>query len=314
MNPEVISIGDVTTDVLISVPTYPKLGHDVNALKLEMDLGGSAANFAVAMTRLGISSGLIGKVGDDWFGNFAISGLKKEGVDVSHIAVEKGAGSGMVVSVIDRNGERTMFSYRGANVRLKPNEIDPQYIRKAKLLHISGYTLVQSPQREAALKCAQLAKESGILISFDPGPLIHLAKPSAVRRILRLTDVLLPNSNEIRSLFKSRDISRCVKTLLNAGPTIIGLKLGKRGCLIARGDVRIRIPAFKVKVVDTTGAGDAWGAGFMAALLQAPANLERAGKFANAAAALLIGKEGARAPLPGRREVEDFLVKYGDDA
>lgn len=314
MNPEVISIGDVTTDILIFVPTYPRLSQDVNASKLEMDLGGSAANFSVAIARLGISSALIGKVGDDWFGDFAISEFKKEGIDVSHVAVEKGAGSGMVVSVIDRNGERTMFSYRGANVRLKPNEIDPQYIRKAKLLHLSGYALVQSTQREAALKCAQLARESGILTSFDPGPLIHLAKLAVVRRILRLTDVLLPNSDEIRSLSKHRNISQCVGTLSNAGPRIVGLKLGKRGCLVARGDVRIRIPAFKVRVVDTTGAGDAWGAGFMAALLREPANLERAGKFANATAALAISKIGARASLPSKREVEDFLAKHANDA
>ena len=310
MNPEVISIGDVTTDILIFVPTYPKLSQDVNASRLEMDLGGSAANFAVAMKRLGISSGLIGKAGDDWFGNFVISELKKEGVDVSHVAVEKGAGSGIVISVIDRNGERTMFSYRGANVRLRPNEIDSKYIQKAKLLHISGYALVQSPQREAALKCAQLAKESGILVSLDPGPLIHLAKPAAVRRILRLTDVVLPNSDEIRSLSKHRNIFQCVETILNVGPKIVGLKLGRRGCLLARGDIRIRIPVFKVKVVDTTGAGDAWGAGFMAALLQEPANLERAGKFANATAALAISKIGARASLPSRREVEDFLAQH----
>jgi len=82
MNPEVISIGDITIDFLISVPTYPKLGQDVDTLKLKMDLGGSAANFAVAIKRLGIRSGLIGKVGDDWFGDFAISELKKEGVEV----------------------------------------------------------------------------------------------------------------------------------------------------------------------------------------------------------------------------------------
>jgi len=219
----------------------------------------------------------------------------------------------MVVSVVDRKGERTMFSYRGANVRLKPNEIDSNYVRKAKLLHLSGYTLVQSPQREAGLKCAQLAKQSGILISFDPGPLIHLAKPAAIRRILRLTDVLLPNSGEVRSLSGHRNVSQCVETLLNAGPKIVGLKLGKRGCLIAGGDVRIRIPAFEVKVVDTTGAGDAWGAGFVAALLREPTDLARAGKFANAVAALAITKTGARASLPSRRKVEDFLAKHGND-
>jgi len=314
MNLEVISIGDITTDVLTFVSAYPRLGQDVNALGLKIDVGGSAANFAVAVKRLGIGSGLIGKVGDDRFGNFAISELKKEGVDVSHVAVEKGASSGMVVSIVDREGERTMFSHRGANVRLRPDEINPKYIRKAKLLHISGYALVQSPQREAALKCARLAKESGILTSFDPGPLIHLANPATIRRILKLTDAVLPNSDEARSLFKCRNISRSVEILLNAGPKIVGLKLGKRGCLIARGDNRIRIPAFRVKVVDTTGAGDAWGAGFMSALLEGPADLGRAGRFGNATAALAIQKEGVRASLPTKREVEDFLAKQAIDA
>jgi len=308
MKIEVISMGDVTTDLLFSVPNYPGLGQDVNASRFKVDIGGSAANFAVAIAKFGIGSGLVGKVGDDWFGNFAIAELKKEGVDVSQVMVKKGA-TGIVASIVDREGERTMFSYRGANAGLKPDEIDPTYIRKARSLHISGYALIEDPQREAALKCAQLARGGGILTSFDPGPLIHLAKRAVIRRILGLTDVLLPDSDEIKSLSEH---GGDVEALLNAGPKTIGLKMGKRGCLIAQGKRRIHMPAFKVNVVDTTGAGDAWGAGFVAALLREPSNLEGAGKFANAAAALAIGNEGGRASLPSGCEVERFLAEYAE--
>ena len=291
------------TDILISVPAYPDLGKDVNVSRVKMVLGGSAANFGVAITKLGLFSGMIGKVCDDWFGKFALAELQRGGIDISQVMVEKGTDSGIVTSIVDGMGERTMFSYRGVNTRLEPSEIDPNYIRKATLLHISGYGLVKSPQREAVLKCARLAKESGVLTSFDPGPLIHLAESSAVSQILGLTDVFLPNYDEMRCLPEGD-----VEPLLNAGPKIIGVKMGNRGCLVAQGDKRIRMPAFKVNVMDTTGAGDAWGAGFMAALLREPANLERASKFANAAAAIAIGKEGAIASLPSEHEVNCFLA------
>lgn len=308
MNPDVISIGDITTDILLYVPNYPKRGQDVKASRFRMDLGGSATNFAVAVRRLGISSGIIGKIGDDELGNSAFAKLKKEKIDTHHVGVEKGSATGIVISVIDRKGERTMFSARGANDRLKPDEIDPKYVQKAMLLHISGYSLIHRISREAILRYAQIARKSGVLTSFDPGPLISLIKPKIIRQILKLTDIFLPNLYEMKIASRSKNIAQSIENILSFGPKIVGLKLGGKGCIIAQKTKRIHVPAVKAKVVDTTGAGDAWGAGFLTALLRDPHDLEGGGKFANAVAALSVGREGASSSMPSMQEVEDFLA------
>lgn len=310
MDPDVISIGDITTDILLYISNYPNRGQDVKASKFRIDLGGSATNFAVAMRRLGLSSGIIGKVGDDKLGDLAVAELKKEKVDISHVGIEKGAPTGLVISVVDRYGERTMFSARGANDRLRPEEVDVKYVRKAKLLHISGYSLISDISRKTVFKYAQVAKENGALISFDPGPLLRLIKPRIIFQILNLVDVFLPNAAELKMISKGESFVRSIDYVLNHGPKIIGLKLGRKGCIIAQKGEKVIIPAFRVNVIDTTGAGDAWGAGFLTAILLNPhGSLKDWGRLANATAALSVKKEGASSSMPKMHEVKVFLRK-----
>jgi len=304
-SPETISLGDAAVDLVASVPERPRGGGDSEISVLERHPGGSAANFAVAMTRLGISSGLISKVGSDEAGEFLRDGLKREGVDISNLKQEDGA-TGTIFVIVDRSAQRTMLSFRGVNVRLLPEEITRHYITGSRLLHVSGYALLRAPQCEAALTAMKYAKEANVRISLDPSPLVHLTPHKVLAETLELVNVLLPNEAEAKYLSRKKNLKDAGRTLLDKGASIVAIKLGPKGCLVMNEHDEFRVPAFNVKTTDTTGAGDAYNAGFLAGHLKGW-NLKRSAEFANAAAALKTMKGGARNGLPRTGELEAFM-------
>jgi ribokinase len=304
-SPETISLGDTAVDLIASVPEHPRFGGDSQITVLERHAGGSAANFAVAMARLGISSGLISKVGSDEAGRFLRGGLKREGVDVTHLKREDGA-TGTIFVIVDRSGQRTMLSFRGVNVRLLPEEIPREYIAGSRLLHVSGYSLVRAPQCDAALTAMKYAKEANVRISFDPSPLVRLAGRKMLTETLGLVDLLLPNEAEAKYLSRKKNIRNAGRTILEKGASIVAMKLGQKGCLVMDKNDEFHVPAFNVETIDTTGAGDAYNAGFLAGHLKGW-DLKRSAEFANAAAALKTMKGGARNGLPRIGELEAFM-------
>ena len=304
-SPETISLGDAAVDLIAYVPENPRLGGDSEISLLERHPGGSAVNFAVAMARLGISSGLISKVGSDEAGRFLREGLKQEGVDIKHLKREDGT-TGTIFVIVDRNGQRTMLSFRGINVRLLPEEILREYIEGSRLLHVSGYSLLRAPQCDAALTAMKYAKEANVRISLDPSPLVRLVERKLVAEALELVDLLLPNEAEAKYLSRKRNIRDAGRTLLEKGTSIVAMKLGPKGCLVMDENDEFHVPAFNVESIDTTGAGDAYNAGFLAGHLKGW-NLKRSAEFANAAAALKTMKGGARNGLPRIGELEAFM-------
>jgi len=304
-SPDAISLGDSAVDYIATVERHPPWGGDSQISVLERHAGGSAANFAVAMARLGFSSGFIGKVGSDEEGRFLRDDLKREGVDVSYLRREDGR-TGTIFVIVDRNGQRTMLSFRGANVRLRPEEIPRQYVADSRLLHISGYSLVRPPQCDAALAAMRYAKEENVRISLDPSPLVHLAEGKVLAETLGLVDVLLPSEAEAKYLSRKKNLKDAGRTLLEKGASIVAVKLGSKGCLVMTKHEKIRVPSFNVKTIDTTGAGDAYNAAFLAGYLRGWP-LRRSAEFANAAAALKTTKAGARNGLPRTDELEAYI-------
>jgi ribokinase len=304
-SPETISLGDTSVDLIASVSQYPRCGGDSEISVLQRHPGGSAANFAVAMARLGISAGLISKVGSDETGEFLRDGLRREDVDVSHLKQENGA-TGTIFVIVDKSGQRTMLSFRGVNVRLLPEDIPREYIAGSRLLHVSGYSLVRAPQCDAALTAMNYAKEANVRISLDPSPLVHLAERKVLAETLEFVDVLLPNEAEAKYLSRKKNIRSAGRTLLEKGASIVAMKLGAKDCLVMNEHEEFRVPPFNVETIDTTGAGDAFNAGFSAGYLKGW-NLKRSADFANAAAALKTMKCGARNGLPRISELEAFM-------
>ncbi len=302
---DVVSVGDIAVDLVVSLREYPNRGGDTEISQIQTQPGGSAANFAVAVTRLGLSSCLLGKIGSDEVGSWLRNGLEREGVDVSHIQQTTQRTSTVIV-IVENSGRRTMLSFRGASRTLAPSEIPRGLLSNAQWLHISGYSLIHRPQRDAALRAMRDARTEKVRVSLDPSPHIHLAKSRVITSALKLTDVIIPNRQEARYLSRKSRIHEAARLLLRKGPSLVVMKLGRRGCLVTKHGEETSVPAFKVKAVDTTGAGDAFDGGFVVAQLRGMSVRDSA-EFANAVAALKTTRMGARAGLPRSTEVEKFM-------
>jgi len=311
MKKSVVSVGDANVDLIAPISFFPKKGGEILIDRLEMRAGGSAANLSVAVSRLGLMSGFVGRIGNDSIGRFLTGEFKEEKVNISQLQVDEKIGTGFTFILVTGEGERTMFGFRGANVYLSPDEIDVNYIQNADALHISGYSLLRDPQRKAALKALEEAKKAGILVSFDAGVLPAIKATDLMRSTLRSVDLLFLNELEAASLTGIKNPEKAAKRALKLGPNVVAMKLGKGGCLILSKEEEIHSPAFNVKVVDTTGAGDAFDAGFLAGIIEGW-DLKRAARFANGVGALSTMKVGARSALPNRREVERFLRRFGN--
>ena len=312
MKASVVAVGDANVDLIAPVESFPGKGGEVSTGKLHKCAGGSAANLCVALARLGQDSRFIGRVGDDSLGRFLIDNFRKEKVNISQLQIDEKVGTGLQFIAITRDGERTMYGFRGANIYLSADEIDMGSVKNSRVLHISGYALLSDPQRKTTMKILKVARGAGALVSLDVGVLPATKVANRVHSILRSIDILFLGELEVSALVGTKKPEKAAKDLLKFGPKIVALKLGRKGCFILTEMERVRSPAFPIKVVDTTGAGDAFDAGFLTGVI-GEWGLKRTARFANALGSLSTTKIGAQSALPNRREVKRFLRRFGNE-
>ncbi len=290
--PQVVTLGDITVDIIASIPRYPAPGGDGLAERMEVHGGGSAANTATVLARFGVEVGIIGRVGRDAFAEQALAPLAEAGVDLSCIQRDEKVITGMMFIPVTPDGERTMFGYRGANPRLDPALLDEGYIAQADVFHLSGYALLTEPQRSAARQAVEMAHRAGVTISLDVGLEAAARATEEVKALLPLVDLIFPNQAEAEHLTGSSDVREAVKALLAYGIETVALKLGERGCTVGSEGEIFSVPAFAVEVQDTTGAGDSFDAGFILGRLWGLGVRESA-ILANALGALAASAVGA---------------------
>jgi ribokinase len=294
--PPVVVVGDVATDVVVMLTGDPAPGSDRPA-SIRSRGGGAGANVAVHLARLGVPVRLAGCVGDDPAGAGLVAELEGAGVDLALRTVPGGA-TGTIVSLVEPDGQRSMLADRGANLRLRPEDVPVP--PAGGHLHLSGYTLLDRGSRAAGLAALAAALEEGCTVSLDPasvGPLTHYGVDQWLADTAGAT-VLLPNADEARLLTGCTDAAEAARALA-ARHEVVAVSLGAEGALWASGDALVHRPAQPVLVVDTTGAGDAFTAGLLAAWLAArhegeacdPAGLLDAGL---ARAAEVVRRPGAR--------------------
>lgn len=301
---EVAVIGDALIDYQYWVDEMPPVGGDTLIHESNRSAGGSAANTAVALGALGVSTAFIGRIGSDESGDWIKSQLTSGGVDIS--CVQYGASSGYVVTIINATGERTMFSYRGASaIPMFATPILSRTMRRVKIMLLSGYCLLNAEQAEFALTAIGELKAAGGLFALDPSPLIGQVDTVLCEKILSSVDILMPNRNELMTLAQTDDFQQALETIQNKVP-LIALKLGSEGAavLIRKGtvtpsgtvfeeDLYEKMPAEPVQIVDTTGAGDAFNAGFISGFLESPDPKVWLRK-GNQTAAAVVSRKGAR--------------------
>lgn len=222
--------------------------------------GGSAANTIYALAKMGFSTGYIGKVGRDEEGNFLLRELRRVGVDVSKI--QQNEKSGLCIALSDKKGERTILVFPYANDELSYPEVDLDYLNKAKFVHITSF-LGDKPFEAQK----RIAKKTRARISFNPGEPHMRRGIKELAPILEHTFILFSSQREIEMLTK-KDYKKGTRALLEYGIKIAVCTLGRKGSYILSREEELEAPAEKVEIMDATGAGDVYAAGFLASLLK----------------------------------------------
>jgi ribokinase len=257
--------------------------------------GGSAANTVVALARMGYSTGFLGVAGKDEEGRFLLGSMN--GVDVSH--VKKYKRSGMCIAML-KEGERSLLGLPNANDFFSFNEDDLGFLNSAKFVHLSSFAADSALSMQKQLVNML---DDNVYVSFAPGERYARRGLKQLAEIIERSRILFVNEREV-SLLTGSDAREGSKALLELGPAVVACTMGSNGSTITTRNVSFDVPAKKTVVVDTTGAGDVYAAGFLASYLDG-ANLETCGQIASAAAAFSIASYG-RDGYPDER----FLRKY----
>ena len=296
---DVVGFGALNVDMLFKVDRLAGAEEESFIEDYTEACGGSAANTVVGLARLGCKVGFIGKVANDREGKLQIDCFSNEGVDTSGIIQAKQGKSGSVLGFVDKKGARALYINSGVNDTIEPREINYSYLSQAKFLHYSSFVGEKSLRAQKKLLAAL---PSDVKISFDPGSVYARKGFAAIEPIIRSSYVLMPNAVELELLTGEADYCKGADFMIEMGVKIVAVKLGSKGCYVTDGRERLRIEPFKVKVVDTTGAGDAFCAGFLYGLINNK-SLYECGRLGNFVASRSVTAMGARAGLPYAKDL-----------
>jgi len=304
---DVVGFGALNVDKLFKVNAIAGAEEESFIEAHEEQCGGSAANACVGLARLNCKVGFVGKVSGDPEGNMLLEDFRKEGVDTSGIVCAKYGLSGSVMGFVDKEGQRALYIHSGVNDVIAFEEVNLEYVSQAKFVHLSSFVGDRSFQTQ---KRVLKKLPSEIKVSFDPGALYAQKGYSELAPIIERSYVVMPNAKELEQITGESDLKKGVAILLSKGVKVVAVKLGKMGCLIANDEEQHVIEAFKADALDTTGAGDAFCAGFLYGLLNGKSLME-SGRIANFVASRKIAAMGARAGLPHKKDLEslDNVVK-----
>lgn len=303
---DILVVGSINMDLVINVDEMPKKGQTILGENFNQIPGGKGANQAVAVARLGGNVAMIGKVGQDNFGNKLIQTMNSDGVDTSFIKSEKDISTGVALITVDRSGENSIVVAPGANYEIEKKDID-----KAKKL--IEYSKIVITQLEIPIEIVEhtlnKAKENGKYTILNPAPAQVLD-----RDIIKNIDLLTPNETELEilsgiSIKNEEDIRKAAQKLIDLGIKELIITLGDSGCIYVNKNTFKKYDAYKVVPVDTTGAGDSFNAA-IAVGLSHEKDIDEIIDFALKVGALAVTKEGAQSSLPYIDEVLDFKGGY----
>jgi fructokinase len=295
---DVVGIGSCGIDYFAIVPRLLGAEEKISAERMEIHAGGVTANNLTQVARLGVKTGWLGLVGDDENGVLIKKSFTDDGMDISGVEVVKGERSTMTWIPVDAQGERCIYMFPNINGKITCYQVRNRFaphIKKAKHFHTEASQLPLVPVKEGML----VAKDAGVRVFFDLDVTpnffaqMNLGGQEDLVASLKLVNVLKPCKAAARELTGQNDYDKIAEELLRLGPDLVAITQGAEGCLIASKEKTVHVPAFKVKVVDTTGAGDAFMGALSYGLLQGW-DFKRLGLFANACAALCCMKVGAR--------------------
>lgn len=301
-----VVVGSSNTDLVVRVREIPRAGETVLGGDVRRVSGGKGANQAVAAARLGAGVVFVGCVGDDSFGKEARDTLAREGLVLDHLRVVAGVPSGVALIAVAESGENSIVVAPGANAHVRVEDVEraEPAIRAAHVVMAQLEVPLASVERAFAL-----ARAAGAVTLLNPSPAPVRTLPA---ELLGTVDVLVCNEVEAEALtgLPARDVAeaeRAAGTLLEHGPRLVVVTRGGDGCLVRDGGGSTHVPAFQVRAVDTTAAGDAFLGAFAHRLAQGDEAVAAA-RYASAAAAISVQRAGALPSLPTADEVAAFLA------
>lgn len=308
---DILCLGQFTADVVVrGIRELPEKGKSIFVDKIELHNGGCACNTAIDLAKLGISTGVIGKVGVDIFGDFILQLLSKHRIDIRGMTREDRINTSTSIVLVSPDGERSFLHYSGTNATLTVDDINFNLIQEAKILHVAAVYLLPALEGAPIAKILKRAKDFGVITSLDTA---WNAKGNWLEKIepaLSYTDYFLPNIEEAMMISGEGSLEKIAKFFLSYGVKVIALKMGEKGSFISTEKESYYIPAFKVNVVDTTGAGDAFVAGFLTGIIKGW-DLRFTGLFANAVGACCVMESGASQGVRSLEETLRFIKEGG---
>jgi len=303
-----ILVADVISKPVDEIPERGKLGLIDS---IELYTGGCAVNAAIDMAKIGLSTALIGKIGNDGFGKFISGALREVGVDISGLVVGEKSSTSASVVLSDPSGERTFLHCLGANAEFTDMDVNFDVIENSKIIFIGGTMLMSSFDGEACARVLKRAKEMDKYTVLDTawdskGRWMEVLKPC-----MQYIDLFIPSYEEAVKLSGKEAPEEIADVFISMGVKIAVIKLGKDGCFIKTNNgVKHLIPTYShIKPVDTTGAGDSFVAGFLTGLTKGWSIYE-CGKFANAVGTHCVMEVGASTGIKELEEIKEFMSKY----
>ncbi|MEI7809516.1 MAG: ribokinase [Verrucomicrobiota bacterium] len=308
MNPrsKIVVVGSSNTDMIIQLDRIPRPGETLLGGEFTSAAGGKGANQAVGAARAGGDVTFIARVGKDIFGDQAVAGFRKDGINVNHVFRDAAAPSGVALIFVAKDGENSIAVAGGANGKLSPADVK----RAAKVIRSAAMLVAQLETPLATVQAAaDIAAKAGVRFILNPAPARPL--PDA---LLKRVSILTPNETEAELLTgikvtNEATAAKAAAKLRSRGVQTVILTLGSRGAFIADDKGNQLVPGFKVKAVDTTAAGDIFNGALAVALAEGKA-LPDAVRFSNAAAAISVTRLGAQPSAPKRTEIESFLKAH----
>ena len=298
MKKSIVVVGTLNMDLVVQAQRHPKPGETLLGTAFNTYPGGKGANQAVAAARLGAKVELVGRVGQDAFGEALLEAARTGGVDCRYVQRDAETPSGVALITLDSAGQNTIIVVPGANGRLSQEDLSAA----EGSFERAGILLLQLELPVAVAEAAvELAGYHATQVILNASPAVPLAD-----ELLRRIDTLILNEGELAIVAGAKDIDEGVGRLLRRWVRTLVVTLGEKGVLMAHGDERLRLAAHRVKVVDTVAAGDAFVGAYATALSEG-LSPDQACRWGNAAGAIAVTRRGAQPSLPTREELVKFF-------
>jgi ribokinase len=299
---QVVGLGQACIDFLARLGSFPQEDQKSELSEIHKQCGGPASTALATLSRMGIKTSFLGSISDDSFGIQIVDGLQEAKIAFSHLKITPGYTSQFAFIAINRHtGSRTIFWHRGSVPHLKASDVDLSPFHASSTLHLDGLMV------EASIEAARQARSMGWTVVMDAGTMRQ-----GSRELIPLVDVLIASERFAEPLVGARAAhEKALKTLHELGPGEVVITLGSRGSIGWDGEKTYFQPAYPVKAIDTTGAGDVYHGAYIFGLLQRWPMQERM-RFASAVAALKCRAIGARKGIPRLEEAKEFMTRFRD--